>query len=216
MIDRGIGNNDRQNFQAWYVNILEALYENRAAGIAVLMISAPLLERYLRQKNGRSPAQELDDACMTTLYHIFPALVDAATARKFWNVYRNGFLHQATLNLETRSGSTLPPAALTHDIPDVIRVNSDGCDPQKLESEPDRGLRCHQCVLVMESSEYRVGARCILFSAPMARGRSGNRGTWGLGGAWTQRHVWPSSIVMLDPRRPAGKIRAKSVIASRW
>jgi hypothetical protein len=55
MIGSGIGNNDQQNFQAWYVNILESLYDNRAAGIAVLMISTPLLERYLRQKNGRSP-----------------------------------------------------------------------------------------------------------------------------------------------------------------
>jgi hypothetical protein len=34
MIGSGIGNNDRQNFQAWYVNILEPLYEDRAAGIA--------------------------------------------------------------------------------------------------------------------------------------------------------------------------------------
>lgn len=126
MIGNGMGNNDQQNFQAWYVNILDSLYENRAAGIAVLMVSTPLLERYLRQKNGRSPAQELDDGCMTTLYQIFPALVDVATARKFWNVYRNGFLHQATLNLETRGGYALPSAALTHDIPDAIRVHSDG------------------------------------------------------------------------------------------
>jgi len=45
----------------------------------VLMISMPLLERYLRQKNGRTPEQQLDDACMSTLCDIFPVLPDAAT-----------------------------------------------------------------------------------------------------------------------------------------
>src|ERR1700736_1083851 len=35
------------------------------------------------------------------------------------------------------------------------------CDPQKLESEPERGSRGRQCVLVMESSEDRIGAHNI-------------------------------------------------------
>jgi hypothetical protein len=46
---------DRKNFHAWYVKTLESLYPERNAGIAILMISTPLLERYLRQKNGRTP-----------------------------------------------------------------------------------------------------------------------------------------------------------------
>ncbi len=117
---------DRRNFQAWYADILQSLYSTRAGGIAVLMISTPLLERYLRQKNGRTPEQSLDDSCMETLRSVFPALVDTATARKFWGVYRNGFLHQATLSLKTRGGVPLPAGSLTHDESAAIRVNADG------------------------------------------------------------------------------------------
>ena len=117
---------DRRNFQAWYVDILESLYTTRAAGIAVLMISTPLLERYLRQKNGRTPEQSLDDSCMETLRSIFPTLRDAATAWNFWRIYRNGFLHQATLSLKTHSGARLPAGSLTHDVSAAISLNPDG------------------------------------------------------------------------------------------
>jgi len=46
--------NDLKNFRDWYVKTLESLYPERDAGIAVLMISMPLLERYLRQRNSRT------------------------------------------------------------------------------------------------------------------------------------------------------------------
>ena len=117
---------DRRNFKAWYVDVLESLYGTRAAGIAVLMISAPLLERYLRQKNGRAPEQSLDSPCMEMLRGIFPTLRDAATAWNFWRVYRNGFLHQATISLKTQAGVRLPAGALTHDVSVAITVNPDG------------------------------------------------------------------------------------------
>lgn len=117
---------DRRNFQAWYVDILQSLYATRAAGIAMLMISTPLLERYLRQKNGRTPDQSLDDSCMETLRSIFPTLRDAATAWNFWRIYRNGFLHQATLALKTHGGAQLPAGSLTHDVSAAISVNPDG------------------------------------------------------------------------------------------
>jgi hypothetical protein len=117
---------DRRNFQAWYVDILQSLYATRAAGIAVLMISTPLLERYLRQKNGRAPEQSLDDSCMETLRVMFSALPDVATAWNFWSVYRNGFLHQATLSLKKPGGVQLPAGSLTHDVSAAISVNTDG------------------------------------------------------------------------------------------
>jgi hypothetical protein len=117
---------DLENFRAWYVKILESLYPTRDAGIAALMITMPLLERYLRQKNGRTPEQELDGACMETLRAIFPALPDVATARSFWAVYRHGFLHQATLSLRTRRGAALPPGSLTHDTSVPIAIAADG------------------------------------------------------------------------------------------
>ena len=74
------------------------------------------------------------------------------------------------------------------------------CDPQKLESNPEKGSRGRQCVLVMESSEDRIGAHDVAFSAAMARSRSGNRECRGIGNPRTQPHMGPSAIVMLDPR----------------
>jgi hypothetical protein len=116
----------QENFRAWYVEVLQALYPKRDAGIAALMISLPILERYIRQKNGVLPEQSLSDGCMATLLTIFPALTDKATARDFWQVYRNGFLHQATLSLKTSKGRTLPAGSLTHDIVVPVLVEPDG------------------------------------------------------------------------------------------
>jgi hypothetical protein len=115
-----------RNFRAWYVKVLESLYPRRASGVATLMISFPLLERYLRQANGLKPEEVvLNDSCMTTLQTIFAALPDIATARNFWQVYRNGLLHQATLSTRTRKGTILPAGSMTHDIkvPLVIKRN---------------------------------------------------------------------------------------------
>ena len=117
---------DLKHFHAWYLKTLKSLYPVRDAGIPVLMVSMPLLERYLRQKNGRTPEQPLDDACMGTLRGIFPVLPDIASAWRFWQVYRNGFLHQVTLSLRTRAGTALPSSELTHDIAEPIQVRRDG------------------------------------------------------------------------------------------
>jgi hypothetical protein len=117
---------EEKNFKDWYVDVLELLYPNHNAGIAVFMISLPLLERYLRQKNGRAPADGLNDACHSDLRVIFPSLPNVATARQFWSVYRDGFLHQATLSLHTRSGAGLPVGWLSHDIAIAIELRADG------------------------------------------------------------------------------------------
>lgn len=113
------------NFKAWYVQILEGLYEKRDAGIAVLMISLPLLERYLRRKHKLAPAENMTDAAMGGLCAMFPALGSVTQARAFWNVYRNGFLHQATVSRNTKGGASLPDGWLTHDIAEPIRVEHD-------------------------------------------------------------------------------------------
>jgi hypothetical protein len=63
-----------------------------------------------------------------------------------------------------------------------------------------KGSRGRPCVLVMESSEDRIGAHDVGFSAAMARSRSGNRDCRGIGNPRTQPHMGPSAIVMLDPR----------------
>jgi hypothetical protein len=49
---------DLDNFKAWYVDVLTPLYPHRNAGIAVFMLSLPLEERYLRQKNNAHRAED--------------------------------------------------------------------------------------------------------------------------------------------------------------
>ncbi len=114
------------NFKSWYVQVLEDLYKKRDAGIAVLMVSLPLLERYLRRKHNLAPEDSMAEAAMGGLCTMFPALGSATQARAFWNVYRNGFLHQATVSRSTKGGASLPDGWLTHDIAEPIRVEPDG------------------------------------------------------------------------------------------
>lgn len=117
---------DATNFKTWYTDTLTLMYPRRESGLAVFLISLPLLERYLRQKNKVPPTDDLSDACMTTLRGIFGSLRDNLVARRFWSVYRNGFLHQATLSWETRRGTALPIGRLTHDCTAAVLVAADG------------------------------------------------------------------------------------------
>jgi hypothetical protein len=123
----GMAMSDRQNFQSWYVDVLNALYPTRSAGMAVFMVSLPLAERYLRQKNGLGPDANLSDDVMKDLVRIFPGLRNVAEARQFWGIYRNGFLHQATLSRTTRNGTELPSGSLTHDTAEAVQIRPDGC-----------------------------------------------------------------------------------------
>lgn len=116
---------DLVNFKAWYEDVLTALYPNPNAGIAALMLSLPLGERFLRQKNHVAPGSPLTDACMVSLIAIVPELRDIATARQFWAVYRHGFLHQATLSA-TAGGVSLPVGWLTHTTAAPFEIRRDG------------------------------------------------------------------------------------------
>ncbi len=114
------------NFKSWYADVLLTLYPIRNAGIAALMLSFPLLERYLRQKNNLNPSDALNDGCMTDLCTIFPALPSLGIARQFWHIYRNGFLHQVTLSPQKRNGTNMPVGWLTHDINTAVSIEADG------------------------------------------------------------------------------------------
>ena len=80
---------DFENFKSWYADTLLKLYPDRNSGFVILMVVFPLLERYLRHKNGLSHRDNLTDGCMDELSKMFPPLPDRKTARNFWNVYRN-------------------------------------------------------------------------------------------------------------------------------
>lgn len=96
-------NTNKKNFELWFCEILKPLYGNVNAGFPVLMITLPLLERYLRLESGTNEG-DLKDRFYESLRKLFPVLKDNVVARKFWDVYRNELLHQATLPRQERNG----------------------------------------------------------------------------------------------------------------
>jgi hypothetical protein len=110
----------REHFDSWFVNVLESLYEARDAGFVIMMTIFPLLERYLRQRSGIPGENDrLTDKFFDELRGIFPALGDADQARAFWQVYRNGLLHQGTFSQQV----TLYYGVASHDIPETILID---------------------------------------------------------------------------------------------
>lgn len=117
---------DFENFKAWYADTLIKLYPDRNSGFAILMIAFPLLERYLRHKNQLSHKDNLSNECMDDLRSMFPDLSTTEVAWKFWNIYRNGILHQVTLSRENKRGVIMPEGWLSHDIDSALKIESDG------------------------------------------------------------------------------------------
>jgi hypothetical protein len=101
---------------------LESLYPRREAGFVILMTTFPLLERYLRQLAGIP--RENDKLC-TRFYDelrtLFPTLCDSNQAKDFWQVYRNGLIHQGTF-----SQQTMIDGSVSHDISETIFVDQNG------------------------------------------------------------------------------------------
>jgi len=86
---------NRDNFKRWFSKYLEALYDDNDAGFVIMMITFPLLERYLRQKVGIGEGT-LDKRFHTGLEEVFPSLKENDCAKDFWQA-RHTLLHQATL-----------------------------------------------------------------------------------------------------------------------
>ena len=118
-------NAHRANFDAWYKKVLDLLYPDRNAGFAILLIAFPLLERYLRQRTGHTSDQSLSDAFFDELLRLFPPLKTSATARNFWQIYRNGLLHEITLSRQARKGAPMPVGWVSHDKP-LITIETGG------------------------------------------------------------------------------------------
>ena len=115
----------RANFDAWYKAVLDRLYPDRDAGFAILLIAFPLLERYLRRKVGLTSDLNLSDPFFDELAQLFPSLKTGTTAKDFWQIYRNGLLHEITLSRQRRSGTSMPVGWDSHDKP-LITIESDG------------------------------------------------------------------------------------------
>jgi len=119
-------NDNYKNFKAWYVKVLQRLYDNRDAGFIILMVAFPLLERYLREKS-RVYQGKLNSSFYSELTAVLPELRDQRTAQGFWNAYRNGLLHQVTISSRNQQGNKINRWKLTHDIgEDILYQHSNG------------------------------------------------------------------------------------------
>lgn len=100
--------NHKDNFKLWFCEVIDSLCKNENAGFPILMITFPLLERYLRSKSRTGEDEKLKTPFFNELIKIFPVLRDEPTAKQFWQVYRNGILHQATLSQKNIKGVAMP------------------------------------------------------------------------------------------------------------
>lgn len=87
-----------RNFQCWYSKILQDLSQKENSGLAMLIISFPLLERYLREKSRAYEDNHLPAAFFDELRKLFPTLADNSVARDFWHVFKHGLFHQVVLS----------------------------------------------------------------------------------------------------------------------
>jgi hypothetical protein len=104
-------NTNEQNFLKWYKFPLEQLYKNSDAGFAIMILSLPLLERYLREKS-RTFELPLSAAFFQECIKVFPPLGTEQRANKFWRACRHGLLHQVTFK-QGKTDESLPKIALT-------------------------------------------------------------------------------------------------------
>jgi hypothetical protein len=113
------------DFKRWFSDIVAGLYTNDHAGFAILMITIPVLERYLREKS-RIYEGDLTDPFYDGLRRVFPTLPNNVVAREFYHVYRNGLLHQVTLSRRTRGGQVMPNACVSKEYLQALKIVASG------------------------------------------------------------------------------------------
>lgn len=104
----------RDNFQAWFATQIQKLVPDRNAGFVIAMITFPLLERYLRRQTGAKPKSPL---FVAGLLKVLPELSTSEAAKKFWQNYRHGLLHNVTMSQESHG--------LTHDTA-IVTIEENG------------------------------------------------------------------------------------------
>ena len=115
-------NQNLHNFEHWFKGVLQGLFSDANGGFAILMISLPLIERYLREKSGVAEGR-LTPVFYREMLACFPTLNDVRTAEKFWQTYRNGLVHQATLSRRNTNDVQMPDGWLSGNA-GVIDVDS--------------------------------------------------------------------------------------------
>lgn len=114
---------DRTNFENWWARPIEDLAPDEHNGFAVLALSFPILERYLREKSGVSEGT-LHRPFYDELHAVFPELDNSGRAKEFWHAYRNGLLHQSTFSKRTQNGTAVPAAWITPGQVEVVEFDS--------------------------------------------------------------------------------------------
>jgi len=113
--------NIEEKFRLWYREPIETLIaKDQHTGFAVLMLTLPILERYVRQKL-KINQDNLPDQFYAELEKLFPGLKSRTNAKRFWRIYRHGLLHQATL--QSVDGSI----AFVHNSVEMLNSSIDGC-----------------------------------------------------------------------------------------
>jgi hypothetical protein len=122
MVSQG-GVMNHQNFRDWYVNILNDLYKNRNASLAIMLIVLPLLERYLREKSGTHEDNPLKDKFYNEFQDIFPEIIDIKTTIYFWGAFRHGLLHQAASSSKDYRGIKVPHGGLSNVVNTIVIID---------------------------------------------------------------------------------------------
>ena len=117
----------RVRYHRWYRAILEKLFSDRDAGYAILMITFPLLERFVFGLTRRSTADHFSSHEKKEILAIFKdELRTINNVGDFWSACRHGLLHQVTPFISKKNGDPFPNVVLTHDIPVPICIEDDG------------------------------------------------------------------------------------------
>ena len=87
------------DFRLWYVKPMVPLEANGHAGFIFVMVTFPLLERYLRGKFSIAQTQSgLTPDAYNWINQNFPEI--SGHANEFWSGYRHALLHQATFQAQ--------------------------------------------------------------------------------------------------------------------
>ena len=95
-------------FFGWFETSIRAIQKTPGCEFGILVLTLPLLERYLRETSGAHEG-DLNEKFYDDLLVVIPELSTRDDAKKFWHIYRNGFLHQCAFSAErkTRRGPVI-------------------------------------------------------------------------------------------------------------
>lgn len=95
-----------RNFEAWFGAPLAALSEDDDNSFILVMVTFPLLERYIRELSRSEPKTQPFNLA---LLQVLPELQTEQAAKNFWSMYRDGLLHKVTLSRERHGLSYKKP-----------------------------------------------------------------------------------------------------------